>query len=334
MSALAQPHTLSGHELWITASIGISVYPGDGTEAEVLLSRADRALYHAKETGRNRYQFSNAAMNRRPLHRRSIEAGLHRAFDRQEFELVYQPRIDLTTQAMVGMEALLRWRHPDGRVVAPASFLAIATECGLMGPIGGWVVGEACRQARAWNDAGFRPIPVSINLSAKEFCHPGLLQRIDTALRTIPLDRGQLEIELTEGIPVADVDTIRTLDGLKTLGVPVILHDLGTGYADLDYIRRCPIDALKIGRSFVQRATIDAKAAAIVSTMIRLGKSLTARVIAEGVETPAQLAFLQAEHCDQAQGYLFSRPLVASTIDDLLGHPGVIQDRWSSKGFQ
>ena len=262
------------------------------------------ALYHAKEEGRNGYRFFEPSLNGRAVQRQSIEAGLRRALDRQEFELVYQPKIDLKINAIVGAEALLRWRQPDGRLVEPAAFLSIAEDCGLMGPIGQWVLGEACRQARAWQDAGHGKIPVAVNISAGEFRHQDLAQQIADILHATSLDPRALEIEFTERVLMTEVDATRTtLGGLHTLGVQLALDGFGTGWSSLNYLRRFPIDALKIDTSFVQHVTTDAKAALIVGTLIRLGQGLTSRVIAAGVETPAQLAFLRAEQCDEAQGY-------------------------------
>jgi diguanylate cyclase (GGDEF)-like protein/PAS domain S-box-containing protein len=311
IAALARPHKLAGHELHISASIGISVYPDDGEAAETLLKNADMALYRAKEQGRDCYQFFESEMNTRALERQTIEAGLHRALDKREFELLYQPKMDLKTGAVVGAEALIRWRHPDRGLVEPVRFVPIAEECGLIRPIGRWVVHEACRQAQAWQDAGLRPIPVSVNISAVEFRSKGLLKSIVDALSETRLDPCYLEIELTESALMAHVDaTNSVLRALKALGVQLAIDDFGTGWSSLSYLRHFPIDTLKVDKSFVQEIASGSNAAAIVSAVISMGKSLKRRVIAEGVETRDQLAFLQAEACHEAQGYYFSRPLV------------------------
>jgi diguanylate cyclase (GGDEF)-like protein/PAS domain S-box-containing protein len=312
IAALARPVTLAGHELHVTVSIGISVYPDDGHDAEALLKSADMALYHAKDQGRDCYQFFKPDLNVRAVERQSIEAGLHSALDKREFELFYQPKMNLKTGVVVGAEALIRWRHPDRGLVEPAQFVPIAEDCGLIRPIGRWVVHEACRQAQAWQDAGLRSIPVSVNISAAEFRHQSFLKSIVDILKETCLDPRYLEIELTERVLMAHIEvTSSVLHALKTLGVQLTIDDFGTGWSSLSYLRQFPIDALKVDKSFVQEITSGSTAAPIVSAVISMGKSLKHRVIAEGVETRDQLTFLQAADCDEGQGYYFSRPLVA-----------------------
>jgi diguanylate cyclase (GGDEF)-like protein/PAS domain S-box-containing protein len=312
LTALGRPHKLAGHEIHITASIGISVYPDDGEGAETLLKGADMALYHAKDQGRDRYQFFEPGLNARAVERRSIEAGLHKALDKREFELLYQPKMNLKTGAVVGAEALIRWRHPDRGLVEPGQFVPIAEDCGLITPIGRWVVREACRQAQAWQDAGLRPIPVSVNISAVEFRSKDFLKNIVDILNETCLDPRYLEIEITESVLMAQVEaTNSVLHALKILGVQLAIDDFGTGWSSLSYLRHFPIDALKVDKSFVQEITPGSTVAPIVSAVISMAKSLKRRVIAEGVETRDQLAFLQAEDCDEAQGYYFSRPIIA-----------------------
>ena len=319
IAALARPHQLAGHELHITVSIGISVYPDDGEDAETLLQSADTALYHAKDQGRDCFQFFKPDLNVRAVERQSIEAGLHRALDKREFELLYQPKMNLKTGAVVGAEALIRWRHPDRGLVEPARFVPIAEDCGLIRPIGRWVVHEACRQAQAWQDAGLRPVPVSVNISAIEFRGKGFLQNIVDILKDTCLDPHYLEIEITESVLMAQVEaTNSVLHALKTLGVQLAIDDFGTGWSNLNYLRDFPIDALKVDKSFVQEITSGSNSAPIVSAVISLGKSLKHRVIAEGVETRDQLAFLQAEDCGEGQGYYFSRPLAAQQFARML----------------
>jgi diguanylate cyclase (GGDEF)-like protein/PAS domain S-box-containing protein len=319
ISALARPVTIAGHELHITVSVGISVYPDDGEDAEALLKSADMALYHAKEQGRDCYQFFKPDLNVRAVERQSIEAGLHGALDRQEFELLYQPQMNLRTGAVVGAEALIRWRHPDRGLVEPAQFVPIAEDCGLIRPIGRWVVHEACRQAQAWQDDGLRPIPVSVNISALEFRYQGFLKNVRDILKETGLDPRYLQIEVTESVLMADVASTKSvLRALKTLGVQLVIDDFGTGWSSLSYLRHFPIDALKVDKSFVQEITSGSDSAPIVSAVISMGKSLKRRVIAEGVETHAQLAFLQAEGCGEGQGYYLSRPLVAQQLAEVL----------------
>jgi diguanylate cyclase (GGDEF)-like protein/PAS domain S-box-containing protein len=312
LAVLALPHNLAGHELHITVSIGISVYPDDGKDAETLLKNADMALYHAKDQGRNCYQFFEPDLNARAIERQAIETGLHAALENREFELFYQPKMNLKTGVIVGAEALLRWHHPDRGLLEPAQFVPIAEECGLIRPIGRWVVREACHQARKWQDAGLLRIPVAVNISAIEFRSRGFLTSIVDILKETRLDPRYLEIELTESVLMAHIEAASSvLHALKGLGVRLAIDDFGTGWSSLSYLRHFPIDALKVDKSFVSEITSGSRAASLVTAIIRMGKSLKHRVVAEGVETGDQLAFLQAEDCDEAQGYYFSRPIVA-----------------------
>jgi diguanylate cyclase (GGDEF)-like protein/PAS domain S-box-containing protein len=312
ITALSRSHELGGHEIHITVSIGISVYPEDGEDAETLIKSADQALYHAKDQGRECYQFFKPDLNARAVERQSIEAGLHSALERREFELVYQPMMNLKTGTVVGAEALIRWRHPDRGLIGPDQFVPIAEDCGMIRPIGRWVVQEACRQAQAWQVAGLRPIPVSVNVSGVEFRNKDFLKNIVDILKETCLDPRYLEIELTESVLMAQIENTNiVLRALKNLGVQVAIDDFGTGWSSLSYLRHFPIDALKVDKSFVQEITSVSSAAPIVSAVISLGRSLKHRVVAEGVETRDQLAFLQAEDCGEGQGYYFSRPLFA-----------------------
>jgi diguanylate cyclase (GGDEF)-like protein/PAS domain S-box-containing protein len=319
MAAVARPHQIAGHELHVTASLGISVYPDDGEDAETLMQNADIAMYQAKSQGRDRYRFFKPEMNLRAVERHTVEEGLRGALKRQEFVLHYQPKINLKTGAMVGAEALVRWTRPNGRLVEPEEFVPIAEDCGLIGPIGRWVVHEACRQAQAWQKAGLRPIPVSVNVSAVEFRRRDFLDHIAASLKENCLDPRYLEIELTESALMAPKEaTASTLRALKRIGVQLVIDDFGVGYSSLSYLRYFPIDALKVDRSFVQGIISSPNGGAIVRAVIGIGKSLQHRVIAEGVETHAQLAFLQAEGCGEGQGYYFSRPLVAEEFAEVL----------------
>jgi len=322
IAALAPAQQILGHDLHITASIGISVYPDDGEDAETLLRNADLALYEAKKQGRDCYQFFKPGLNGRALERQSIEAGLHVAVRRNEFELFYQPKINLRTSAVVGAEALIRWRHPDRGLLEPAQFVAIAEDCGLIKPIGRWVVREACRQAKAWQDAGHRPIPVAVNISAVELRCKDFLSHIVTILAETRLDPRYLEIEITESALMAHVDATNSLlHALKSLGVQLAIDDFGTGWSSLSYLRHFPIDTLKVDQSFVQGIAPGSDAGAIVKAVIGMAKSLKHRVIAEGIETPDQLAFLRAENCDEGQGYYFDRPLIAQQFPQVLEMP-------------
>lgn len=328
VAALARTHKLPGHELHITISMGISVCPEDGEDADTLLRHADMALRHAKNQGRNGYEFFEPGLNVRAVERQAIETGLHAALENREFELFYQPKISLETSAIVGAEALIRWWHPDRGLVDPAQFVPIAEDCGLIKPIGRWVVHEACRQAQAWQDAGLAPIPIAVNISALEFRSKDFLKGIVDVLKETGLDPRYLEIELTESMLMAHVEaTTSVLNALKSLGVQLTIDDFGTGWSSLSYLRNFPIDALKVDKSFVHEIGSGSSGASIVSAVINMARSLKLRVTAEGVETRDQLTFLQNEGCPEAQGYCFSRPLVAQQFTKLLGRCDTARDR-------
>jgi diguanylate cyclase (GGDEF)-like protein len=319
LTALAPPHHIDGHELHIDASIGISIYPEDGQDAETLIKNADIAMYHAKEGGRNNYKFFEQDMNARAVERQSIEAGLRRALERQEFVLHYQPKINLHSGAIVGVEALVRWQHPQRGLLAPAQFVPIAEDSGLILPNGRWVLREACRQARTWQDAGLPPITVAVNTSALEFRAKDFLENVRAALEESRLEPRYLELELTESVLMRDAKaTGSVLHALADLGIKLAIDDFGTGYSSLSYLRQFPIDTLKIDQSFVSRMTHNPDDAAIVSAVISMAKALRLCVIAEGVETAEQLAFLLAQHCDEGQGYFFGRPMAAEALATLL----------------
>ncbi|MDZ4261883.1 MAG: EAL domain-containing protein [Pseudomonadota bacterium] len=319
IAELALPHLIDGHNLYIGASIGISIYPNDGQDAETLIKCADSAMYHAKENGRNNYQFFEQAMNIRAVERQSIESGLRRALELQEFVLHYQPKIDLQSGAIVGVEALIRWQHPQRGLLSPMQFVPIAEECGLMLPIGRWVLGEACRQAQRWLQAGLPPITVAINISAPEFRAHGFFQNIRATLEETHLQPRYLELELTESVLMRDANaTGSMLHALVDMGVKLAVDDFGTGYSSLSYLRKFPIDTLKIDQSFVNDMTHNPDAAAIVCAVISMAKSLRLRVIAEGVETAEQATFLLARQCEEGQGYHFGRPVEAEVLATLL----------------
>jgi diguanylate cyclase (GGDEF)-like protein/PAS domain S-box-containing protein len=319
LDAVAQPHHVRRHELHITASIGISVYPNDGHDAVTLLKEADIAMYQAKARGRGRYEFFQPEMNVRAVERQSLEHGLRRALDRQEFVLHYQPKVDLTTGTIIGAEALVRWRHPELGLLPPPRFVPIAEDSGLIVPIGRWVLHRACRQARAWQDAGLRPMTVAVNVSAVEFRHPAFLDCVRQTLEQTRLEPRCLELEVTESILLAGTQsTLSVLQELKALGLQLALDDFGTGYSSLSHLKEFPIDALKVDESFVRDITRGDQDAPVVRAVISMGKSLNQRVIAEGVETAEQVAFLQAQGCSEGQGYYFSRPLPAKQYARLL----------------
>jgi len=321
-TALAMPHQIDGHELHISLSIGISVFPDDGADVDALMQNADTAMYHAKASGRNNYQFFKPEMNARAVRRLFVEKSLRRALKQEEFLLHYQPKIDLASGAMTGAEALIRWQDPDLGLVFPAQFVPIAEENGLIVPVGRWVLREACRQVQAWLDAGLRAVPVSVNISAVEFRHEGFLEGVARILKETGLAPRYLELEMTESILMHDAESSAlALEALQAMGVQLAIDDFGTGYSSLSYLKRFPIDTLKIDQSFVRDIVTDTDDANIVAAVIGMGKSLKQRVIAEGVETPAQLAFLRARHCDEGQGFHFSHPVSAENFARLLS-PG------------
>lgn len=312
IAALVAPHDIAPHVIHITGTIGISVYPEDGCDAETLVKCADTAMYHAKARGRNCYQFFEQTMHARAVERQRTEAGLHLALARHEFVLHYQPKVDLLTGMICGTEALLRWVHPERGIVSPKEFVPIAEDDGLMVPIGRWVLGEACRQTRAWIDEGRRPMAVAVNISAVEFRDPGFLPHVRMALRDSGLDARYLQLELTESALIPhDGSPGLVLQALQEMGVQVAIDDFGTGYSSLSYLRKFPVSVLKIDRSFVQDIGAVPVGNSIVCAIISMGRSLGLRVIAEGVETGEQLAFLQAERCAEGQGFYFSQPLDA-----------------------
>jgi EAL domain-containing protein (putative c-di-GMP-specific phosphodiesterase class I) len=277
------------------------------------------AMYHAKESGRNNFQFFKPAMNLKVVERQSLEGSLRCALERQEFLLHYQPKVDLITGEITGVEALIRWQRTDRRLVPPSEFVPIAEDCGLIIQIGRWVLRETCRQAREWQDAGLPFKRVSVNVSAVEFRDKDFVKGVRTILSETGLEARYLDLELTEGVLMEDVESsAAVLRELKTIGVHLAVDDFGTGYSSLSYLQEFPIDVLKIDKSFVHRITGDPNDSAIVSSIIDMGKNLKQLVIAEGIETQEQLAFLQAQHCAEGQGYLFSRPLAAAQFAHLL----------------
>jgi diguanylate cyclase (GGDEF)-like protein/PAS domain S-box-containing protein len=310
---LNAPHSIGGRDLVIGGSVGISVYPEDGEDAEALIKNADTAMYRAKERGRNNFQFFKAEMNLKAVERQSLEGGLRRALEREEFLLHYQPKVSLDTGEITGGEALIRWQHPDRGVVHPSQFVPIAEDCGLILQIGRWVLREACSQARAWQRAGLPPLPIAVNVSAVEFRDKGFAERVGTVLAETGLEARYLELELTEGVLMEDAESmVSVLQELKAMGVHLAVDDFGTGYSSLSYLRQFPIDVLKIDQSFVQQITADPDDSTIVSAIINMAKSLKRVVVAEGVETQEQRDYLQAQRCAQGQGNLFSRPLAAA----------------------
>jgi diguanylate cyclase (GGDEF)-like protein/PAS domain S-box-containing protein len=316
---VAQPHLVDQYELHVTTSIGVSVFPDDGADAETLIKNADTAMYQAKENGRQSFQFFKPAMNARAVERQSIEENLRRALERREFTLHYQPKINLKTAEITGAEALIRWTHPSRGPISPAQFIPIAEDCGLIMPIGRWVLRHAAQQAQAWVDAGLRPVTMAVNVSAMEFRDDDFLRGLFAILDESRLAPRALELELTESVLMKRVaSTALILQTLRKSGVQVAIDDFGTGYSSLSYLRKFPIDTLKIDQSFVAQIDNGDDDAAIVTAVLGMARSLKLRVVAEGVETFEQLEFLHAFRCEEAQGYYFSRPVPAAQFAKLL----------------
>jgi diguanylate cyclase (GGDEF)-like protein/PAS domain S-box-containing protein len=317
--SLSAPHSIDNKSLDISASIGVSTYPSDGQDAESLIGNADTAMYEAKQKGQNNYQFFRQEMQEKVAERQSLERDLRCALGRNEFVLHYQPKYNLKTREITGVEALIRWNHPQRGMVSPMQFIPVAEECGLIVPIGQWVLLEACKQARAWNDSGLGVVPVAVNVSAAEFQSADFLSGVRAVLIATGVEPHNLELELTESVLMNNAESaVGTLGKLKAMGVQLSIDDFGTGYSSFTYLRRFPTDVVKLHYSFVQEITADPGDATIVDAMINIGRSLKQRVIAEGVETLAQLDFLQRHGCDEAQGYYFSRPVTAEQAGKLL----------------
>jgi diguanylate cyclase (GGDEF)-like protein/PAS domain S-box-containing protein len=333
LQAVAEAHSIGRHDLHITTSIGVSVFPDDGEDAETLIKNADTAMYQAKENGRHGFKFFKTDMNVRAVERQSIEEGLRRALERRELTIHYQPVIDLKTGRITAAEALIRWTHPTRGAVSPAQFIPIAEDSGLILPIGNWVLREACKQGKAWADAGLPPTMMAVNISAVELRDEKFLEGVFTILEDTGLDPGLLELELTESVLMKHADsTESTLQKLRARGVQLAVDDFGTGYSSLSYLRKFSIDTLKIDQSFVRQITTTPGDTTIVAAVIGMGRGLKLRVVAEGVETQDELTFLRAQQCDEAQGYYFSRPVLPEQLAKLLetGIPRAILERFGS----
>ncbi len=310
-NAIADHHVvINSHELAVTVSIGIAIYPDDGTDVVDLMKSADAALHHAKQGGRNQYQFHTAGMNERVLEILVMDRELRRALDEQQFVLHYQPQIDIDTGRITGAEALIRWQHPERGLVSPTQFIPVAEERGLIGRIGEWVLKETCRQNKAWQAAGLPFIAVAVNLSALQLQRKTITMETADILRDCHLAPRYLELELTESAVMRDAEkTIATMHELKALGVQLSLDDFGTGYSSLSQLKRFPFDKLKIDQSFVRGLPDDPDDLALTTAIIAMGKALKLTVIAEGVETKEQWKVLQSLGCDEIQGYIVARPM-------------------------
>jgi len=326
LSQVALPLQIAGLDVHVSPSVGIAVCPNDGVDSETLLQHADTAMYHAKKKGRNTFQFFAPAMNASARERFELESGLRAALAQHEFELHFQPKVDVATGRIESAEALIRWRHPKKGLIAPGGFIPLAEETGLIVPLGEWVLFEACRQAREWQDQDLQ-LRMAVNLSARQFRQDGLIETVRSALSVARLEPRYLELELTESAVMQDAESsVQIMRRLSDLGVRISVDDFGTGYSSLSYLRRLPLDKLKIDRSFIREIVTSRDDAQIVRAIVSLAHSLHLKVIAEGVETAEQLSFLRSLGCDQYQGYLCSPPLPPLEFLTLLPHHRPIEE--------
>ena len=317
--AVCRPCIIDEHELVITCSTGISLYPKDGEDTQTLLNNAHVAMYRAKDQGRNNFQFYTCELNARTFARMTMEKHLRRALEREELFLHYQPQVDLGTGRIIGMESLLRWQSPELGLIPPARFIPLAEETGLIVPIGEWVLKTSCAQARAWQNAGLPPLVLSVNLSPRQFRQPGLTGMVARILEETGLDPRYLELEIIESMVMHDVDSaLAMLNDFRSMGVMLAMDDFGTGYSSLSYLKRFPFGKIKIDQSFVRDITSDPDSAAIARAIIAMGHSLNLRVIAEGIETEGQLRYLHSHGCDEMQGFYFSRPVPPGEFEEML----------------
>ena len=322
LHAIREPVVLNGTEVVVSGSIGITLYPQDAVSAQCLLKQADSAMYRAKELGRDTYQYYRPEMTADALEIMNLENKLRRALERKEFVVHYQPKVSVVSREVIGAEALIRWRHPERGLVAPDEFMAVLENCGLVVQVGNWVFLEVCRQIVAWVNAGDPVVPVSVNLSTRQLLSPELGSFVRQTLQELSIDPSLIEFEITETSVMKNPDeAIRTLEYLRSLGVRLAVDDFGTGYSSLAYLKRLPVHTLKIDRSFIRDIPTDADDATITLAVMSMARSLGLTVVAEGVETEAQLDFLETNNCDQVQGYLFSRALPAISFKTLLSRP-------------
>ena len=317
--ALSQPMQLSGHECHTTASIGIAMYPTDGSDVQTLTKNADMAMYLAKEDGKNGFRFFSNEVRAQSIERLTMESALRRALEREQFSLDYQPKVDMASGEISGVEALLRWTHPELGKVSPGQFIPLAEEIGLIVPIGRWVLKEACAQNMAWQHRGLKAVTMAVNLSPRQFGDPHLLDDIDEALAASGMSPALLQLEVTESMVMRNVTrAVRVLDAIQNRGIRLAIDDFGTGYSSMSLMKQFPIDTIKIDRSFVRDLPDDSEDVAIAQAIISMGKALGMTIVAEGVETSEQREFLRAHACDEMQGFLFSRPLPPRDLAELL----------------
>lgn len=313
------PFSLDMHEIFVTASIGVTLYPSDGDSAEKLMKNADTAMYHAKERGRNNYEFFSEEMNVRVSERLLMETGLRNTLARNEFLLHYQPRVNTATGRIVGVEALIRWQHPEKGIISPDAFIPLAEETGLIVPIGEWVLRTSCAQARAWRSAGLETMKVSVNISFRQFTHDNLPATIRSILQDTGLEPFCLELEITESLIMLDPEgAVIILNELKEMGISIAIDDFGTGYSSLSHLKRLPVDTLKVDKSFIRGICESKSDETLTATIINMGHNLGLSMVAEGVENEDQLQFLKRSNCQEVQGYYFSRPLSAKSLQTLV----------------
>lgn len=321
IQTLSSVYSVGGYEVFITASIGINLYPGIDNDRGKLLENADVAMYHAKQYGRNNYKFYSADMNAVAFERLMLETNLRRALERQEFRLYYQPQIDMQSGIVNGVEALIRWQHPDLGLVSPLEFIPLLEETGLIIPVGEWVIRTACEQIREWLDAEFPPLTMAVNLSARQFRQPNLIEMIEQMLHEFKIPPELLELELTESVMMDNMEeTVEILKKLKLLGLKIAIDDFGTGVSSLGYLKHFPIDTLKISHDFVLNLPADSADASIASAVIGLARNMQLSSVAEGVENQGQMDFLRGQDCERIQGFLFSRPIPPEQMTDLLAN--------------
>lgn len=326
------PWTINGHELYVTASLGIVLYPNDGKDAETLLKNADAAMYHAKEQGKNNYQFYTSTMHAESLRKMIMERDIRRALNRNEFVVHYQPFMNITTGQITGMEALVRWQHPQRGLILPDEFLPLAEDIRLIVSIDEWVLRTVCTQNKTWRDARFQPGCIAVNLSAHTFQQRNITNIVTTILKEVGLDPQFLGLEITEGIAMQDIETtIHKLKEMSDLNIQIAIDDFGTGFSSLSYLKKFPVNKLKISPHFVCGIVDNQKDKVIVSSIVALAQGLHFRVIAEGVENMEQLALLKQLECDELQGNLFCQPLSAEVIEKMLWYDKICVDSWHRK---
>jgi len=319
MDTLTAEFVIQGHSLSIGCSVGISVFPEHGHDGETLIKNADAAMYSAKNNGRNNFKFFTADMNAQAMERLTLENSLRSALDKQELYLVYQPQMDIRTGRVTGLEALIRWKHPELGIVPPDKFIGIAENTGIIVPIGEWVLRTACSQACKWQAEGLPAVTIAVNVSAVQFRQENFCELVRRVLHETGLPPQTLELELTESLLLANADvTFSVIQGLKAMGVTLAIDDFGTGYSNFSYLRQFRLSKLKIDRTFIRDVALNPDDAAITAAIISMAKSLSLRVIAEGVESEPQMSFLRAHHCDEIQGYYFSMPLAVDDIAEKL----------------